>query len=138
MRAIGIVMATVGFALTSGAVLWFQSFYKEAAEFVGGKDAPLPVECLYSMTGPCRSVAAVISWTGSRPYEPLLFWCGISSLFAGIMLQQSSLWGRSGNRASRQGLRHEETQLKPNHVEISRDRIEPSFDHNEFSARRGL
>jgi len=85
----------VGVTLTALAIAWWAWFYYQIAQGVGGRlmDA---LSCLYSTGGPCGFVSGFASLGGYTPYSPIIFWLGLATLGAGIVLRLSLKSGTSG------------------------------------------
>jgi hypothetical protein len=109
MRKNGEILAIIGAIGVLGAYGWWKSFYGAVQAFLGA-NGPLPVECLYSTSGPCRIVANIAALAGVTPYDPLLFWSSAGVILIGVIL---SLGG---------GLINEQDEA---YKKRRRDRIEP-------------
>jgi hypothetical protein len=86
LHRLGGALLLFGLAGLVGAFAWWSEFYSQVARFIGSK-GPLPSECLYSTTGPCRLVAGVANWAGVHAYEPALFWIAIVSVLLGLLIR---------------------------------------------------
>ncbi|MGX9987738.1 hypothetical protein ACS4RR_000500 [Rhizobium sp. Z1P35] len=76
-----IVAGGVGLAVS---VLWWHTFYSHVAQFLGAT-GPLPMECIYTMGGPCGMVAGVANAVGASAYDPKLFWGSAALLVIGAI-----------------------------------------------------
>ncbi|MFB0490064.1 hypothetical protein ABIE45_002650 [Methylobacterium sp. OAE515] len=83
---LGTALAVVGVLLVGGSVAWWQKFYAEVAAFVGAQADP-PLQCLYSVAGPCGQVIELAAMVGANPYRPGLFWIGAVALVIGGVLE---------------------------------------------------
>jgi hypothetical protein len=103
----GSVLSAIGIVALIVAYKWWEKFYGAVQHFMGSS-GPLPIECLYKTSGPCRMVANVAALTGVNAYDPLLFWGAIGAIFVGLL---SSSHGGDRSRKAGNGR--------------GRDRIEP-------------
>ena len=78
-----ITLAIIGMA---GSFLWWMRFYSDINFVLSGRSGPLPVECLYERSGPCRIISDVATWIGYRAYDPMLFWFSVAGFAAGLFL----------------------------------------------------
>ncbi|MGU3449615.1 hypothetical protein [Methylobacterium sp. 391_Methyba4] len=83
---LGTALAVVGVLLVGGSVAWWQKFYAEVAAFLGTHADP-PLQCLYSVDGPCGQVIELAAMVGANPYRPGLFWIGAVALVIGGVLE---------------------------------------------------
>ena len=49
---------------------------------------PLPVECLYQLTGPCRTVSDVAGFFGATAYDARLLWASGVVTIIGLFPQR--------------------------------------------------
>lgn len=82
---LGTALAVVGVLLVGGSVAWWQKFYAEVAAVLGAAEPPL--QCLYSVAGPCGQVIELAAMVGANPYRPGLFWIGAVALVIGGVLE---------------------------------------------------
>jgi hypothetical protein len=80
-RQAGAWLMLLGVLGAIASIAWWQSFYSQ----VIGR---APIECLYQLTGPCRTVSNVVEFFGAASYDPRLLWAsGIVGIF-GLFLQR--------------------------------------------------
>jgi hypothetical protein len=82
---VGEIVVMLGALVTAGAVLWWHSFWTDVAAFLGSKGGA-PLECLYALSGECRTLSKIASFAGANAYEPTSFWVGLGLLVAGLVL----------------------------------------------------
>jgi hypothetical protein len=85
IRRAGDAIAFLGILIMAAAYAWYEQFYQGVAMVLGLK-GPVPVECLYHMSGPCRVPAMAAAMVGARAYEPLLFWAGALVGLVGLLM----------------------------------------------------
>jgi len=82
------ILIRIGSLITLGAFIWWAYFYgqitKEMKSNLG--DA---ISCLYSSDGPCGFINGLAQFGGATPYNPIIFWVGITMVGIGIVLKLS-------------------------------------------------
>lgn len=78
-------LVSLGLLGLGGSVLWWYTFFSQVKQFLGGP-AGLPVECLYTLGGPCGLIENAANAVGATAYEPKLFWASTALLVLGIIL----------------------------------------------------
>lgn len=68
----------------AGSVLWWHTFYSQVAQFLGAT-GELPIECVYTMGGPCGMVTGVANTLGASAYDPKLFWASAAVFVIGAI-----------------------------------------------------
>jgi hypothetical protein len=93
-KKLGNVLTAAGAVVLVGACVWWFSFYSSVVREVGkatggGSDATVfdAMSCLYSSSGICALVAGVATLAGRTPYEPMVFWFGLSGLLLGLLIR---------------------------------------------------
>ena len=80
-RQLGAWLMLFGVVGLIASIVWWQNFYNQ---LVGHA----PVECLYQLTGACRTVSNVADLFGASAYDARLLWAsGIVGIF-GLFLQR--------------------------------------------------
>jgi hypothetical protein len=79
------LLVAAGILLLVGAIGWWLTFYGQVGSFIGAKGPP-PLECLYSVSGPCRIISNVAGLFGAGAYNPLIFWGGCFLLLMGFFI----------------------------------------------------
>ena len=97
----GRAFTAIGIVALIGAFAWWETFYREVQRFLGAP-GPLPIECLYSMSSACRTVANAAELFGANSYHPLIFWTACGCLLAGLVIGSG---GRGPKRRSRNRFR---------------------------------
>lgn len=86
-RQVGSWLLISGIVGIIASVIWWQSFYTQVDRFLGAK-GPLPVACLYELTGSCRMVSNVASFFGAGGYDPLLLWASVAAIIVGVLMRR--------------------------------------------------
>jgi hypothetical protein len=97
-KRLGTILTAVGTALTVAAVAWWFTFYSSVMRELalapgappGGHSVLDAVTCLYSSQDLCGFITGLARLAGRTPYEPMLFWVGVASLAAGIIVRLSA------------------------------------------------
>ena len=79
------LFVVVGGVCLAGAVLWWRAFYSQVIQFLGGNGG-LPIECVYTIGGPCSMVASTANAFGATAYDPRLFWAAFGAIVIGVIL----------------------------------------------------
>jgi hypothetical protein len=85
------ILIWLGGFVTLAALLWWAKFFNEPTNGNLGE----ALSCLYSSSGMCGVVSGISQFSGSTPYNPIIFWVGVISLFIGIILKFSMKDGSS-------------------------------------------
>ena len=93
-RRLGNLLMVLGGVVLVIALGWWASFYNAVARDIGratggNADTSLmdALSCLYSSGGVCSVVTGVSSLVGKTPYEPMVFWFGLTSLVLGLLIR---------------------------------------------------
>lgn len=85
LKSLSKLFMVVGAVALAGSLLWWHAFFSEVMEFLGASGG-LPLECVYTIGGPCRLVAGAATALGASAYDPRLFWAGVGLLLVGVVL----------------------------------------------------
>jgi len=66
-RRLGSLIILLGVIGVMASIAWWENFYSPLA-------GQPPFECLYQLTGPCRTVSDVAGFFGAAAYDARLFW----------------------------------------------------------------
>jgi hypothetical protein len=105
----GSVLIAIGIVGLIVAYQWWEKFYGAVQHFMGSS-GPLPIECIYKTSGPCRMVANVAALTGVNAYDPLLFWGAIGAILIGLVLNSNGRAHRADEPHDRRRRRRIEPQ----------------------------
>lgn len=68
-----------------GSLVWWHTFYTDVFQFLGTHDTP-PLECIYSLGGPCGMVQGTAAMFGATAYDPKVFWASCVVFVVGLFL----------------------------------------------------
>jgi hypothetical protein len=80
-RRIGSWLILLGLVGVVASFVWWQNFY---SPMIGHP----PLECLYQLTGPCRTASNVAGFFGAAAYDARLFWASGIATVLGLLLQR--------------------------------------------------
>ena len=80
-RQLGSLIILLGVIGVIASIAWWENFYSPLA-------GQPPVECLYRLTGPCRTVSDVGELFGAAAYDARLFWASGVATLIGLLLQR--------------------------------------------------
>lgn len=81
-RKLSAVLLALGALVTSGALVWWASFYGPITKELQA-NLSNAISCLYSTGGACSFVGFFVHIAGKTPYTPTVFWIGIGLLACG-------------------------------------------------------
>lgn len=82
------VFTGLGALLTAVSAAWWGLVYYFVSQ-QNGESMWGSVACLYSLSAECNFLRAMAWLRGINPYEPMLFWTGITVLLMSVMLKSS-------------------------------------------------
>lgn len=88
VRTLSLITLGAGALITVAAITWWAMFYSEVINpLVGpGKNLASVVHCLWSSPSDCTFLSSLYGLTGGTPYDPSIFWIGISGIVIGLVL----------------------------------------------------
>lgn len=88
-RQAGSWLLLLGIVGVVASFIWWQNFYTQVDQFMNQK-GPLPLECLYQLTGPCRMISNVAGFFGAGAYDPRLLWGSGVAILIGLFLRRQT------------------------------------------------
>ena len=88
VRKLALITLAAGALITTAAIVWWEMFFTKVVNpLVGpGGSWTSVMQCLWSDGGDCALILRLYRLTGGTPYDPAIFWIGISGMIIGLVL----------------------------------------------------
>ena len=78
----------LGAVITAASAVWWGLVYHFVSQ-QNGESMWGSVACMYSLSAECNFLRAMGWLRGINPYEPMLFWTGVTVLLMSLLLKRS-------------------------------------------------
>ena len=82
------LFAGLGAVITAVSAVWWGLVYHFVSQ-QNGESMWGSVACMYSLSAECNFLRAMGWLRGINPYEPMLFWTGVTVLLMSLLLKRS-------------------------------------------------
>jgi hypothetical protein len=86
------ILVGFGLVLLIGALIWWYSFYSEAARQLGNPNASMSeiVVCLFYNNVTCTMITGMAALAGVTSFSPTITWVGLIILVVGVVIRAAS------------------------------------------------
>jgi len=94
------IFTGLGAVVTAASAAWWGLVYHFVSQ-QNGENMWASLSCMYSLSVDCNFLRAMGWLRGINPYEPMLFWTGVTVLLMSIILRRA--WSREAHNQAAGG-----------------------------------